>query len=492
MSKRALWTAAETATATGGVAHGDWVATGISIDTRSLQPGDLFIALTDQRDGHDFVAQALGNGAVAAMVSRIPDGVPARAPLIVVPDVLAGLTALGAAGRARTNARVIAVTGSVGKTSTKEMLREMLDGQGHVHVAEGSFNNHWGVPITLARMPAACDFAVIEIGMNHPGEIAPLARLARPDIALITTIAAAHLEAFADLNAIAREKASVFDGLGPDGVAIYPADLETSPILAQAAAAHHAMPFGRNVGTAPDGDPRAGRGAEQSMGAARLTVLHQSDAGSVLEAVVGGMSLNVRLSGAGGHFALNALGCLAVAQALTLDLALCAQDLGHWTPPAGRGKRESILIDPVEGYRFTLIDDAFNANPASTAAALTLLAQLIPGRDRSGRTGRRIAVLGDMLELGPTADALHAALADHPAMAALDKVHCIGPLMLNMYQRLPETLRGQHVPTADALGVMAHKLVRPGDIVLVKGSKGIKAARVVDALRNLGQADISE
>lgn len=492
MTTRPLWTAAEVAAATGGTAQGDWNATGISIDTRSLRPGDLFIALTDQRDGHDFVATALANGAAAAMVSRIPDGVEPDAPLIIVPDVLAGLTDLGAAGRARSRAKVIAVTGSVGKTSTKEMLREMLDGQGRVHVAEGSFNNHWGVPITLARMPADCDFAVIEIGMNHPGEIAPLAHLTRPHIALITTIAAAHLEAFDDIDAIAVEKASVFDGLLPDGVAIYPADLECSPILARAAALHHAMPFGRDVGIEADADPHAGRGPEASVGAARLAVLHQSEAGSVLEAVVGGMQLNVRLAGAGGHFALNALGCLAVAQALMLDLALCAQDLGHWSPPAGRGKRESILIDPVEGYRFTLIDDAFNANPASTAAALTLLAQLTPGIDPSGRQGRRIAVLGDMLELGPTSDALHAGLADHPAMAALDKVHCVGPQMRHLYLRLPERQRGQHVSSADALGIMAHKLVRPGDIVLVKGSKGIKAARVVDALRNLGQADISE
>ncbi|WP_176847199.1 UDP-N-acetylmuramoyl-tripeptide--D-alanyl-D-alanine ligase [Roseicitreum antarcticum] len=478
-----LWTAADVATATGGDVIGafgtDWAATGISIDTRSLAPGDLFIALTDQRDGHDFVAQALSKGAAGAMVSRIPDGVGPDAPLIVVPDVLAGLTALGAAGRARAQAKIIAVTGSVGKTSTKEMLRDMLSGQGRAHVAEGSFNNHWGVPITLARMPADCDFAVVEIGMNHPGEIAPLARLARPHVALITTIAAAHLEAFADLDGIAVEKASVFDGLTPDGVAIYPLGLETTPVLARAAAAHSPLAFGRE-------------GAQGDTQIAQLIALHQSEAGAVLEASVGGLALNVRLPGAGAHFALNALGCLAVAQALSLDLAICAQDLGHWTPPAGRGKRERILIDPVERYSFTLIDDAYNANPTSTGAALDLLAQLKPGTDPSGRTGRRIAVLGDMLELGDTATALHAGLADHTAMAALHTVHCIGPMMRHLYDRLPEDRRGHHVTAADELGEIAHKLVRPGDIVLVKGSKGTRAARVVDALRNLGQADVSE
>ncbi|MFZ9134054.1 MAG: Mur ligase family protein, partial [Gemmobacter sp.] len=190
-----LWTSAEAEAATGGRARRPFAATGVSIDSRSIAPGDLFVALKDARDGHDFVADALARGAAAAMVSRVPDGVAADAPLLIVPDVLAGLTALGAAGRARARGRVIAVTGSVGKTSTKEMLRIVLGGQGTVHAAEASFNNHWGVPLTLARLPAAADFAVVEIGMNHPGEIAPLARLARPDAVMITTIAAAHLEA---------------------------------------------------------------------------------------------------------------------------------------------------------------------------------------------------------------------------------------------------------------------------------------------------------
>ncbi len=210
-----LWTAQDAAAATQGRLTADWQATGVSIDTRTLAPGDLFVALTDIRDGHDFVAQALQKGAAAALVSRIPDGLPADAPLLIVDDVLKALERLGAAARARARARVVAVTGSVGKTSTKEMLRTLLSGQGKVHAAEASYNNHWGVPLTLARLPADADFAVVEIGMNHPGEIEPLSRLAAPHVAMVTTVAPAHLEAFDSIEGIAHEKASIFRGLLP-------------------------------------------------------------------------------------------------------------------------------------------------------------------------------------------------------------------------------------------------------------------------------------
>ena len=232
-----LWSAAEAAAATGGRAIGDWQAGGVSIATRTLQKGDLFVALKAVRDGHEFVAQALAGGAAAALVSHVPEGVGADAPLLIVDDVLAGLEALGRAGRARTKARVVAVTGSVGKTSTKEMLRDVLSAQGRTHAAEASYNNHWGVPLTLARMPVETEFAVIEIGMNHPSEIAPLARMARPHVAMITTVAAAHLEAFENIEGIAHEKAAIFDGLEPGGVAVINADLETTPILLAAARA---------------------------------------------------------------------------------------------------------------------------------------------------------------------------------------------------------------------------------------------------------------
>src|SRR6056297_2416586 len=225
-----LWRADEAARATNGRATGDWQADGVSIDTRTLQPGDLFVALKAARDGHEFVAQALENGAAAALVSHRPEGLDDSAPLLIVDDVLAALEDLGRAARARTQARVVAVTGSVGKTSTKEMLRDVLSPQGRTHAAEASYNNHWGVPLTLARMPVDAEFAVIEIGMNHPGEIAPLARMARPHVAMITTIAAAHLEAFESIEGIAHEKAAILDGLEPEGTAILNADIDTAAI----------------------------------------------------------------------------------------------------------------------------------------------------------------------------------------------------------------------------------------------------------------------
>ena len=463
-----LWTSTDAARATAGQATRDWQASGLSIDTRTLQKGDLFVALTAARDGHDFVAQALEKGAAAAMVSRIPEGVAPDAPLLVVPDVLDGLRALGVAGRARTKARVIGVTGSVGKTSTKEMLRAMLAGFGKVHAAEASFNNHWGVPITLARMAPDADFAVIEIGMNRPGEIAPLSRMARPHVGLITMIAPAHLEAFDSIEGIAHEKASIYDGLEPGGHAIYPCDLPTSPILAaKAAACGQPLPFG------------------ETSDVVRMHDITLTENALVLRAQVGQLRLAARLVDAGAHFAMNGLACLGVAHVLGLDLARAALALGRWAPPAGRGLRQTITLDPVEDLSFTLIDDAFNANPASLRAALDMLARLEPGRTSAGRKGRRIAILGDMLELGPTEQAEHEAIATLPPTAALDQIHCVGRRMAWLAPKLPLRQRGRVVDNADDLVHIAHLLVGPGDVVLVKGSKSSFVSRIVSALRKL-------
>ncbi len=474
----ALWTSAEAEAATGGRATTAFEAMGISIDTRSIQPGDLFVALKDVRDGHDFAADALKKGAAGALVSHIPDGCSDTDPLLIVPDVLEALTALGAAGRARTRARVIAVTGSVGKTSTKEMLRAVLAGQGSVHAAEASFNNHWGVPITLARMPQDADFAVIEIGMNHPGEIAPLARLARPHVAMITTVAPAHLEAFENIEGIAREKGAIFEGLEPDGVAVIPTGLHVTPILADAAArAARVITFG----PAKDSDYR-------------LDEVKLAQDTTIVRATRGGEPVLFKVQTAGRHFAANALGVLAVADAIGADPAVAACDIGQWRPPAGRGQRERIYLDIVdEALSFDLIDDAFNANPASMAAALEVLAVTEP-RDGIGRKleGRRIAVLGDMLELGPDEGALHEAVADHPAMARFHVVHCVGPRMRALWQKLPERQRGEWFDRAGELAERAHHLADAGDVVLVKGSKGSKVSLVVDALRKLGQPGAGE
>lgn len=468
-----LWTSADATAATGGISTAPWQATGVSIDTRTLAPGDLFVALTDQRDGHDFVAAALAKGAAAALVTHRPPGVPQEAPLLIVPDVLAGLTALGAAARARTAARVIGVTGSVGKTSTKEMLRVVLGGQGRVHAAEASYNNHWGVPLTLARMPADTDFAVIEIGMNHPGEIAPLARLARLDVAVITIVAAAHLEAFANVEAIAVEKAAIFEGLVPGGQAVVPADLGVTPLLIAAAQAAQAAITLFGADMAAD---------------YRLDRVHLTDRATIVHASRRGEAVLYKVMSPGRHFAMNALAALAVADVLGCNPAISTCDLGRWIPPIGRGTRERIVLDLVDETGFDLIDDAFNANPASMAASLDVLIASQPehGVGRIG-AGRRIAILGDMLELGPTETALHLAIADHPGLSQIGTIHCIGPRMRDLWRALPRAQRGEWAQTAAEIAPRARYLVDAGDIVLVKGSKGSKVSTIVDVLRKLRQ-----
>jgi UDP-N-acetylmuramoyl-tripeptide--D-alanyl-D-alanine ligase len=451
----------------------------LSIDSREIGPGEMFVALTAARDGHEFAADALEKGAGAALVSRIPEGLTEADPLLIVPDVFKALQDLGRAGRARTRAKVVGVTGSVGKTSTKEMLRAVLGGQGRVHAAEKSFNNQWGVPLTLARVPTDADFAVIEIGMNAPGEIAPLARMAGLDVAVITTVAPAHLEAFESVEAIAREKAAILEGLKPGGVAVLNRDIETWPILKSSAEAAKApiVTFG------------ASEGADFRLASAQL-----AGGMTVAKGQARGQEVLFKVMSPGRHFALNALAVLAVADALGLDPAIAAGDIGLWRPVAGRGMRERLILDIVDDHlAIDLIDDAYNANPASMAAALDTLAAGEPV-DNVGRImpGRRIAILGDMLELGPSERALHAELAHHPAMREVTLVHCVGPRMRALHEALPETKRGEWHETADALAARAHRLIDAGDVVLVKGSKSSHVSRVVDAIRKLGQSAPSE
>lgn len=446
-----LWTSDDAAAATGGRVTAAWAATGVSIDTRTIAPGDLFVALQADRDGHDFVAQALARGAAAALVSRIPDGVASDAPLLVVPDVLRGLEDLGRAGRARMTGRVIAITGSVGKTSTKEMARTALAGQGVIHAAEASYNNHWGVPLTLARMPANTDFAIIEIGMNHPGEIAPLSRMARPHVALITTVAAAHLEAFGAIEGIAREKGAILEGLQPVGHAILPEDLPVTQILRDCADRAGAVVVGFG-----------------EHGVARPLRIVPQDGALSCHARIMGDTLAFTLPTTGRHFAMNAVGVLAALAAAGADLAQAAAHLSDWHPPQGRG-----AVETLGGIR--LIDDAFNANPASLSAGLATLAGL--------QGGRRVAILGDMLELGTEEVAMHRAVADDPSMAAIDLVHCAGPLMRHLHEALPADKRGQWTQTAAELAAQPDKLISAGDIVLVKGSKSSRISMVVQALR---------
>ena len=471
----ALWTRDAAVAATGGESAADWAAGGVSIDTRSLQPGDLFVALTAARDGHDFVAEALRRGAAAALVARRPEGVAEDAPLLVVPDVLDGLRALATAARARFAGRVVAVTGSVGKTGTKEMLRLALGAQGRVHAAEKSYNNHWGVPLTLARMAPDADYAVLEIGMNAPGEIAPLARLARPHVAMVTTVAAVHLAPFGSLAGIAREKASIAEGLEPGGVAVLNRDAPGYPILMAAArrAGARVLRFGTQ------GRPEF-RLDEVAIGAGATSVAARAH----------GRKFMFRLGAPGRHLAMNALGVLAAVEALGGDLARAALALAQWEAPEGRGARWTVALGPggLDGS-VTLIDESYNANPAAMAAAFEVLAGERP-EDGVGRVsrGRRVAFLADMLELGPTERDLHAGLARVPALGAIHVVHCAGERMRALHDALPPDKRGEWFPTAEEMAARARRLVDAGDVAMVKGSNGSRVAAVVAEIKRMGEA----
>ncbi|MBB94796.1 MAG: UDP-N-acetylmuramoyl-tripeptide--D-alanyl-D-alanine ligase [Rhodobacteraceae bacterium] len=471
-----LWTSRDAARATKGRATAEWEANGVSIDTRTLQPGDLFVALKAARDGHDFVAQALEKGAAAALVTHVPEGVPEDAPLLIVDDVQAALEALGEAARKRTKAKVVAITGSVGKTSTKEMLASVLEDQGRTHASVASYNNHWGVPLTLARMPADTEYAVIEIGMNHPGEIAPLARMARPHVVVVTTVAAAHLEAFENIEGIAAEKGSICEGLEPRGIAILNGDLKTYPILRAAAQDKKAriITFGE------------GRRCHH-----RATEVHIAQGATVVQARAWRTPVLYKVGVEGRHYAINALAVLATVFALKADRGRAVFTLATWTAVSGRGQRSRVVLDPVDRHlSLDLIDDAYNANPTSMAASLEVLAaaRTTDGVGRISK-GRRIAILGDMKELGPDEVALHEGLAGLPSMQCIDVVHCVGPLMKSLYQALPASRRGQWFGDARPMLRDLRGRLDEGDVVLVKGSLSMGLSRVVDAIRKMGHPD---
>ncbi|MBB5689003.1 UDP-N-acetylmuramoyl-tripeptide--D-alanyl-D-alanine ligase [Roseomonas alkaliterrae] len=451
----ALWTAAELRAATGGTLAADVAVQGISIDSRSIAPGDLFVALRDTRDGHDFVADALARGAAAAMVDRDPPGVGPDAPLLRVADTLAGLTALGAAARARSAARVVGVTGSVGKTTTKKMLRVALAAFGPAHASAASFNNHWGVPVTLARLPRDAAFAVVEMGMNRRGEIAPLSRLARPHVGVVTNIGTAHIGHLGSQAAIAEEKGDIIAGIAPGGTLVLPAD---SPFAARLAArAQEAGLAAMAHGEAPGAD-------------ARLLSYEGTEDGGRAEILTGGERIGLTLAAPGRHVALNACAVLAAVAALGLSPRRAAAALPAFGAPAGRGRRIRIR---VPGGEALLIDDSYNASVASVRAGLAVLA--------AQPAARRIAVLGEMLELGAEGPALHACLAPDLA-AACDLVFSCGALMEHLHRALPEARRGAHLPDSASLAPVVKAALRPGDAVLVKGSLGSRMAAVVAAL----------
>ena len=446
----------------------DWQAEGVAIDTRSLQAGDIFVALRGEKvDGHAYVGDAFAKGAAAALVSAdfdAPSGVSADAVLLRVPDVLAALELLGRAARHRSRAHITAITGSVGKTGVKSALAAALAKSGSVHASDKSFNNHIGVPLSLARLPADADYAVFELGMNHAGEIAALVDMVRPHCAIITTVGSAHIEHFADEAAIADAKAEIISGLMPDGVAILPRDNRHFDRLAAAAAKHGIIDF------SVDGETTARAKAAQ---------IHLHAACSCVTAEIDGQSVTFKVGTPGLHHVANSLAVLAAVQQAGADLALAALSLADNEGLSGRGQRHQL---DVEDGAVTLIDESYNANPDSMAAALTTLG-LAP---RLGR-GRRIAVLGDMAELGDDGPALHAGLAEAVEKADIDLVVTCGVLMRHLHDHLPPGRMGPHVEARDALVGLLRRDLRGDDVVMVKGSNASGMGQVVSAL--LEQAD---
>ncbi|WP_417669935.1 UDP-N-acetylmuramoylalanyl-D-glutamyl-2,6-diaminopimelate--D-alanyl-D-alanine ligase [Roseibium sp.] len=460
-----LWTLDDFLAATGGTPRGEPAAeiTGISIDSRTIDQGEAFVAIKGDRfDGHDFAAAALEAGASLALVAgdRLAD-LPEDGRYVVVDDPLEALRQLGVAARERTNARVVAVTGSVGKTGTKEALRLCLERSGKVHASVASFNNHWGVPLTLARMPADTEYGVFEIGMNHAGEITPLVKMVRPHVAIITTVQPVHLEFFGSVEKIAQAKAEIFEGIEPDGVAVLNRDndqFDLLSFLATTASVPRVVTFGEHQGA-------------DSV----LEKFSQQTGGSSVQARVLGQEITYKIGAPGRHHVKNSLAVLTAVVELGADLAMAGLALSDMHAPKGRGEVSRLQL-PNGGA--DLVDESYNANPASMRAALAVLAET-PVK----RPGRRIAVIGDMRELGAEADNLHAALLEPLKEAEIDLVFCAGPHMHALWELLPKDMRGAYSEEASGLEEMLLSDVRSGDVVMVKGSLGTRMGPLVDALK---------
>lgn len=464
MSTQPLWTVVAMADAMRAARCGTLpdTVTGISIDSRTLAKGEAYFAIKgDVHDGHDFVEAATKNGAGLAVIAESHRAKFADSlPLLVVPDVLAGLIDLARASRARSQAKIIAVTGSVGKTSTKEALRSVLSAQGETHASAASFNNHWGVPLSLARCPASAAYAVFEIGMNHAGEIEPLVKMVRPHVAIITTVEPVHLEFFSGIEAIADAKAEIFTGVEPGGAVLLNRDNNQFGQLkkrAEAAGVSRIVSFGAD-----------------KQADARLIDVSLHAACSAVRADILGHEVTYKVAVPGRHIAMNSLAVLAASSLVGADLALSALALSQIQPATGRGVRRQLGLASGSAL---LIDESYNANPASMAAALNVL-----GRADVGPRGRRIAVLGDMLELGATGPDLHRGLAASVIENKIDAVFCCGPLMRHLWDALPAAKKGGYAESSAALEPQVVATVGTGDVITVKGSLGSRMKIIVTAL----------
>ncbi|MCC3306652.1 UDP-N-acetylmuramoylalanyl-D-glutamyl-2,6-diaminopimelate--D-alanyl-D-alanine ligase [Sneathiella sp. HT1-7] len=462
MSDTPLWKGAAIIAAVGGKAdREDWVATGVSIDSRSLEKDDLFVAIVGPvHDGHDFARVAFENGASALLLSRRPEDLPADANVILVDDTLKALEDLGCAARARTNAQVVAVTGSVGKTGSKESLLHMLSRQGKTHASIGSFNNHWGVPLSLSRMPEDTKFAIFELGMNHPGELGPLSKMVRPHVALITTIEAVHLEFFSDVEAIARAKAEIFEGLTSSGSVILNGDNSYGGLLKSIAA--------------NNGITRILTFGEKSEADIRLTDFTLYPDHSDVAVKISSHEVFFRLGVPGRHWISNILGVLGAVSELGADIEKAAEALGDLQSPKGRGARHMI---PCIGGNYMVVDESYNASPASMRASLEVLQNLYP----DGK-GRRVAVLGDMLELGEKSADIHRSLKADVCAADVDLLFTCGPNMAQLAASMPSKIITHHEETSEKLIAPLLETIGAGDIVLIKGSLGSKMRIPLEAL----------
>ncbi|NQV82234.1 MAG: UDP-N-acetylmuramoylalanyl-D-glutamyl-2,6-diaminopimelate--D-alanyl-D-alanine ligase [Rhodospirillales bacterium] len=456
-----LWTSETAIAATRGCGAPDWRADGVTIDSRDVISGDLFIAIKGPRfDGHQFTADALAAGAVCAVVDHRPGALGAEAPLLEVNDTMTALEDLGRAARARTAAKVIAVTGSVGKTGTKEALRFVLEDQAPSMASRGSFNNHWGVPLSLSRMPADTAFGVFEIGMNHPGEITPLTKMVRPDVAIITNVENVHSAYFDSIEAIADAKAEIFAGLNDGGVAILNRDNDQYDRL-KVAAGRAGVKSIVGFGVHPQAQARA------------IDIRADSE-GSDINAVICGHEIHYRLGQPGRHWVMNSLAVLAAVDAVGGDVGRAAAELAGMHGLKGRGQRHTVTLP---GGDFVVIDESYNASPASMRAALEVLGQMQP----AGK-GRRIAVLGDMLELGEQSGARHAELAKTLIAEKIDLVFTAGKYMDALWSDLSESMRGGCAPTSEGVLAQVTGAVRPGDVIVVKGSARSNTGPIVEAL----------
>ncbi len=465
MSEKSLWTVEELIAATGGKLEGkvSRALNGVEIDSRAVGAGDVFIAIKgDVQDGHIYVTKALQAGAGIAVVSKVDDDMRDAGPLLVVDDTLVAMEQMGLASRARSQAQIIAVTGSVGKTTTKDALGVALAACGKTHVSVASFNNHWGVPLTLARMPRDTEYAVFEIGMNHAGEISELVKMVRPHIAIITAVAESHLGHFASVDEIAMAKAEIFKGIESGGSAVINQDSEFFAMLkdkARAAGVENIVGFGKA--------PLAGVQLKK-------VALHNTC--SCVSANVLDDDVTFKLGSPGEHVVMNTLGVLAAIKLVDADLARAVLALAQLSPPKGRGVRLQLMARDGE---FLVIDESYNANPASMRAALALL-----GRAEPQKAGRRIAVLGDMLELGDNSQNLHLELSEPLKKAKVDKVYACGPMMKLLWQHLPPFQQVLWKLNSAELEKELLRDIQAGDVIMIKGSLGSKMGPLVDAIKN--------